>query len=130
VRGHANKRIRLLIVDDETLVLRALARTLGREYDVGVLSSPVEALELLAAGERWDVILSDVMMAEMDGVEFAKRAAGACPALAGRIVLMTGGASTASARAALEQSGLPVIAKPIDFAKLRALLARLGSVQS
>jgi len=42
---------------------------------------------------------------------------------------MTGGASTQKARAALELSALPVIEKPIEFAKLRALLAKLSSKQ-
>jgi DNA-binding NtrC family response regulator len=126
VRGRSTKRKRLLIVDDEVMILRALGRTLKREYDVTALSSPEEALGRLASGESWDIVLSDVMMPEMSGVEFAKRAVGVCPDLAGRIALMTGGAASPEVRTALEQSGLPVIEKPIDFAKLRTVLATLS----
>jgi CheY-like chemotaxis protein len=130
VRGHASKRKRLLIVDDEVLILRALARSLGHEYEVTTLSSPEEALRRLTSGESWDAILSDVMMPVMNGVEFARRAVLACPGLAGRILLMTGGTSTPKARAALEQSGLPVVGKPIDFTKLLVMLGKISSKPS
>ena len=127
--GHANKRKRLFIVDDEATMLRTLARALGREYHVATLTSPEEALRHLTSGESWDIILSDVMMPVMNGVEFARRLAQARPDLAGRIVLMTGGAFTPMARTALERSGLPVIAKPFELDALRALLATISSGQ-
>jgi CheY-like chemotaxis protein len=127
VRGNGTKRRRLLILDDEALVLRALARALGREYEVTVLSSPEEALLRLASGDSWDAILSDVMMPEMNGVEFARRAVATRPELAGRLVLMTGGASMPGTCTLLEKSGLPVITKPFDITSLRALLATISS---
>jgi DNA-binding NtrC family response regulator len=127
VRGHGNKRKRLLIVDDEHLVHRALTKALGREYDVTTCSSPEVALRLLASDRSWDVILTDVTMPEMNGVEFARRAVESHPELADRIVLMTGGISTPRIQAAVDQSGLPVIAKPFDFAILRSLLAKTSA---
>jgi CheY-like chemotaxis protein len=81
----------------------------------------MEALRFLELGSSCDAILSDVTMPEMDGVEFAQRVIRARADLAGRIVLMTGDARFSRA------SGLPVLGKPLDFAALRALLARFGS---
>lgn len=117
-------RRRLLVVDDEPLVLRALARALGREHDVTTLSSPDEALARLST-TTWDLVLSDVMMPEMNGVEFARRAVELCPGLADRVVLMTGGAFTLRVCAEMDESGLQVMSKPIDLPALRALLAKI-----
>ncbi len=127
--GPAKTRCSLLIVDDEVLVLRALSRVLCQEYDLTTFSSPEEALICLSRGS-WDIILSDVMMPEMDGVEFARRAVEARPELAGRIVLMTGGGPTLKTRTALAHSGLSVVAKPVDLDALLALLAKVSSGQA
>jgi CheY-like chemotaxis protein len=75
------------------------------------------------AGETWDAILSDVMMPGIDGVEFARRAVATKSELRGRIILMTGGVAIQKLRTAVEESGLPVIAKPVDLPALRLLLA-------
>jgi CheY-like chemotaxis protein len=115
LRKIAGARKRLLIVDDELIVLRALATALRLQYDVRTCSCPVEAPRCITVGESFHIILSDVMMPGIDGVVFARRVvAQARPDLAGRIVLMTGGLVTPVVRAAFEQSGLPVIAKPVS----------------
>ncbi len=116
--------MKVLIVDDEPLVLRSLARVL-HEYEAMPFSSPREALGRLSSGDSWDVILADVMIPEMNGVEFARRAVQVCPAMAGHIAVMTGGTCNAVIRNLLEQSTLPAIAKPFDLDALRALLATL-----
>jgi CheY-like chemotaxis protein len=127
VRGKATKRKRLLIVDDEVILLSTLARALKRQYEVTTLSSPEEALEHLASGASWDVVLSDVMMPEMNGVEFASRVVATRPELSGHIALMTGGVASPRAQAALQGCALPVIQKPFDPAELRELLTKLAS---
>lgn len=71
--GDGSNPKRVLIVDDEALVFRALARALRPEYVATTLSCPEDALRLLAAGDSWDAVLSDVMMPAMDGFEFTKR---------------------------------------------------------
>ena len=86
------KRKRLLIVDDENLVVRALARLLANDFQVVTASSGDDALRCVTTGEPVDVVLSDITMPGMNGLEFALRAVEARPALRGRIVLMTGGA--------------------------------------
>ena len=129
VRGRTNggERRRLLVVDDEELILRSLSRALRHEYEVVAATSGKEALRLTTSGEHWDIVLSDVTMPEMSGLELASRLVQACPALSGHIVLMTGGAKTAQAQALLERSGLPVVSKPLDLANLLGVLASAGS---
>ena len=129
MRGPTNggERRRLLIVDDEELILRSLSRALRRAYEVVTTTSPIEALRLASSGEHWDVVLSDVTMPEMSGMELASRLSSSCPTLLGRIVLMTGGAHTEQAHSALERCGMTVITKPIDMSHLLRVLESVGS---
>ena len=123
----SNERKRLLIVDDEELLLRSLGRALRNHFDVTISSSAEEALELTVAGECWDVVLSDINMPGMNGIELAARLAQACPALLGHIALMTGGALSRQMQSTLERSGLEVITKPIDTGTLLVVLARVSA---
>ena len=129
VRGPTNggERRRLLIVDDEEMILRSLSRALRREYEVVTTTSPIEALRLASSGEHWDIVLSDVTMPGMSGIVLASRLSSSCPALVGRIVLMTGGAQTEQAHATLERCGLTVITKPIDMSNLLRVLESVAS---
>jgi PAS domain S-box-containing protein len=115
------KRGKVLVVDDELLVGKSLARLLSA-HDVTVLTSPVEVLQRAAAGERWDVVLCDLMMPEMSGMELEERLASEAPEVVGRIVYLTGGAFTDRSRAFLE-AGRPHLEKPVDPADLRAQVA-------
>ena len=108
----------MLIVDDEQVVLRALARLLEARYDVTTVSSPEGALHLIAAAS-WNAILTDVMMPTIDGVELAQRALAMRPELAGRIVLMSGGMP---AHVSLGTIGFPILQKPFSAEQARALL--------
>ena len=112
----------MLILDDEAPILRALTRSLRHAYEVTTTTSPEMALVLATSGVSWDIVLSDVTMPVMSGIEFAQRAVHARPALAGHIVLMTGGADTDHI---LESCGLPIVTKPIDLSNLLAALERV-----
>ena len=63
---------RILIVDDEAPNLESLRDILGRSYPVTTCLRAGEALEKIAAGEEYSVVISDYMMPEMSGVEFFK----------------------------------------------------------
>jgi CheY-like chemotaxis protein len=115
----------VLIIDDEPFVLRVLSRLLQRDYDVLTLSSPREALRRIAAGEEWSCILSDMMMLEMSGLEFARRAGELKPELLPRIAFITGGPVALDEREALRQRPFPVLYKPFEAEALRALVASL-----
>jgi len=120
------ERARLLIVDDERLVGEAIARSLSEDNEVEVVTDAKQALERISAGERYDVILCDLLMPVMTGMDLYAEVVRAAPKLAGRIVFMTGGAFTSRARAFLASVANQCLEKPLDMSKLRSFLARAG----
>lgn len=89
------RRLRVLLVDDQVLVLRATASML-RELDVVTAASAKEALARLAEGSHFDVIVSDVSMPGMTGPELFVRVRERYPHLAERFLLLSGDSYTAS----------------------------------
>jgi CheY-like chemotaxis protein len=95
---------------------------------VTVVTSPLEVLRRATAGERWDVVLCDLMMPELSGMELEARIAAAAPDLVARMTYLTGGAFTERSQAFLAE-GRPWLEKPVDPAALRAHVAlRVASV--
>ena len=123
----SERRWRVLIVDDEPLLVRSYTRILERDHEVTALSSAKEALRRIEAGESWDVILCDLHMPELDGMAFYERLSRARPEQASRLVFITGGAFTPRAKAFLESTTRPTIEKPLHPEALRALVHRMGS---
>ena len=98
IRRVASRRGRVLIVDDEVVFANSLRRMLSREHDVTVANSGRAALELLRAGERFDVILCDLMMPEITGMDVHAQLLQLSPEQADRMIFMTGGAFTPAAQ--------------------------------
>jgi len=118
-----SRQARLLVVDDEPLVARGVTRLLQGECSAEGTSSAKEALERLSKGERFDLLLCDVMMPEMSGEAFFHQLAQVAPDQRERVVFITGGAFTPEARAFLES--LPpgrCVFKPLAAEVLRALV--------
>ena len=115
-------RARILLVDDDALVARALKRGLSRNHEVDVASGGAAALELLERGERYDLILCDVMMPEMTGMELFETLRQRWPQVADRVVFVSGGAFTPNAQAFLEDHRDRVLDKPIDPKALQACI--------
>lgn len=119
---------RVLIIDDERIIVRAIERTLGAEHDVFSANSAGEALDRIVAGERFDVILCDLMMPKMSGIELHAALCGVAPDQAARIIFLTGGAFTARGRDFLGAIPNRWMGKPFDVHELRALvLAQMGA---
>ncbi len=116
------RRARVLVVDDEPLVGRGIRRVLGRDHEVVVVTDPREALERLAGGERFDLVLCDLLMPQMTGMELHHRLAQVAPQAADQLVFMTGGAFTPGAQAFLAAGPRAVLAKPFDEQLLRELV--------
>jgi signal transduction histidine kinase len=115
-------RGRVLVVDDEEALGRALGRSLSAHHDVIFLTSGAEALERLAGDERFDVILMDVMMPEMSGMGLFERIRRMRPELASRVVFLTGGAFSDASRDFLDRVPNPRLEKPVDLADLLSLV--------
>lgn len=115
---------RLLVVDDEPLVGRAVKRVLAAQSDVHCTTSALEALELLRDPQNhFDLVLCDLMMPEMTGPEFRAALLAVRADLAERLIFITGGAFTPEMEQFLSQSACPHILKPFDVPMLRSLVA-------
>jgi len=120
------RRGRILVVDDEPLILSAIRRSLGTEHEVVTATQAVQALDRITAGERFDVVLCDLLMPNMTGMDLHARLVSAAPDQAEKMIFLTGGAFALRARTFLEQSRNLWIEKPFDPAALRNLInARL-----
>lgn len=116
------RRGRVLVVDDEAAVGRAVRRVLVAEHDVDVVTGAREALRRIAGGERFDVIVCDLMMPEMSGMDLHAELTMVAPDQAERMIMLTGGAFTARASQFLDTVPNPRVEKPFDAANLRALV--------
>jgi len=117
-------RARILVVDDEALVGKVLARSLRKDHDVTVVTSARAALDRLASGERYDLVLSDLLMPEMSGMDLYDELRAKDASMARRLVFLTGGAFTPAAREFLSRTPVTCLEKPFDLGVLRAALAR------
>ena len=118
----AVRRGRILVIDDEEMIGKAVKRALP-EHDVETTTSAREALDRLKAGERWDLVLCDVMMPVLSGMEFHQRLAAQLPSLSERVVFLTGGAFTPAAQAYLDDVSNLRIDKPFNLDLLRQVVA-------
>ena len=116
-------RSRILIVDDDAMVLSALRRRLRRRYDTVTVLGGVEALARLAEDPHFDAIICDLMMPEVDGKSFYETVQGEHPRLADRIVFMSGGAFTPRLRKFAASVSNPVLQKPVTRDHLESMLA-------
>ena len=87
------------------------------------------ALELIQAGEGFDLILCDLRMPVMTGIEFYELLLSRDPALAARMIFMTGGAFTARAEAFLERSTNERLDKPFKLGQLESAILRVTSAR-
>jgi two-component system, NtrC family, sensor kinase len=99
----ASRSARVLVIDDEPLIGRSIARLLGSAHEVVVLTSARAALARIGAGERFEAIFCDLMMPDLSGMDLHAELARQAPEQAARMIFMTGGAFTARSRAFLEQ---------------------------
>jgi signal transduction histidine kinase/ActR/RegA family two-component response regulator len=115
------KTTAILIVDDEPFIGRALSRHL-RAHAVTIARSGAEALALIEGGARYDLILCDMMMPELSGMDVYEAVQKKHPELLESFVFMTGGTFTTRAQAFRETVQNVFIAKPIDVAVIHSLV--------
>lgn len=111
---------RILVVDDDPVVTRMLSRVLS-DYVVVVAESGRDGLERLEQ-DAFDVVLCDLNMPGMSGMDFYEAARAADPERASRIVFMTGGALTAESYEFLSRLPNSWLEKPFDLGALRRLV--------
>lgn len=116
---------RVLIIDDDPMVANSLRRLLAtREVDIA--DSGRRGIEMLRENDRFEVVLCDLMMPEVSGMDVYEAIMEERPDLAARFIFMTGGAFTERARAFLERVPNPKLEKPFDSKTLRLLVSGHG----
>ncbi|PZU11134.1 MAG: response regulator [Sphingobium sp.] len=119
--------VRILLAEDDESMRTYLARALERSgYDVVAVASGVEALPHLGP-HRFDLLLTDIVMPEMDGIELAQHAAQVAPDM--RIMFITGFAAvTLKAGKAVPQA--KVLSKPFHLRDLVLEVERMFGSES
>jgi CheY-like chemotaxis protein len=116
--------IRVLLVDDEELIRRPMSRFLGkRGAEITEAGDGLAALERVRAGLEPHVILADLRMPRMDGAEFYQRLQEEKPALADRVLFLSGDITHLAGRGLAEVPRDRVLVKPVELAELERRIA-------
>lgn len=115
--------VRILIIDDDPMVVRAMERLL-RGHDLTTTANGSDAISAIAAGAHFDLILCDLMMPGITGVDVYEQLAALGRGIEERIVFLTGGAYTDRTRDFLASVPNPCVEKPVSSKGLAAILAK------
>ena len=108
--------LKILLAEDDTSMREYLQRALQRVgYDVEAVGCGTEAMPLLEAG-KYDLLLTDIVMPEMDGIELARRAAELDPDI--KIMFITGFAAVALNSDSAAPKNAKVLSKPVHLREL------------
>jgi len=119
-------RGRILIVDDEPRLAEAVKDMIGGNHETKVVTKGEDALALLmqeSDDKCFDLILCDLHMPEVSGMDLHQKLAERRPATAERMVFMTGGTFTQRSREFVNRVANTCIDKPIDVLQLREIVA-------
>jgi putative nucleotidyltransferase with HDIG domain len=114
---------RILVVDDEETIREIVSSMLaGAHFQTRQAASGIEALAILESGEDFDLVLSDLMMAEMDGIALLERAKERYPDMP--IVMVTAVHDIQVALQALRNGAYDYLLKPFEREQLLATVRR------
>ncbi len=115
----------MFVVDDEPLLGQTLQLALDETCDVTLETSGQSARRRLVEGEQCDVVLCDLGLPDLSGMEVYRAVVRDRPDLVPAFVLITGGAVTAEARAFMEQHTGPLLQKPFTITQVERLVQTL-----
>jgi two-component system, NtrC family, sensor kinase len=116
----------VVVVDDEPMVLAAVARDLADYHDTETVGSGAVLMDRLRLGERFDAILCDVMMPDMTGMAVYEEVRRLEPRQAERMVFMSGGAFTAEAQQFARAMSHRLVEKPYQVHHLVSVIAEVS----
>lgn len=113
---------RLLVVDDEPIVGKRLHQVFSKiGFEIETYTEPAAAMTAMAA-RPFDLVVTDLKMEGMDGLEVLKRAKAMNPAV--RVIIITGYASPDTAELAQQQGVFEFLAKPFRLDELKQVIFR------
>ena len=116
---------RILLADDDGATRDLVKRALEADgHHVSATQDGAEALDRLAGGERFDVLVSDVNMPGLDGISLAERAAAAFPQIA--ILLMSGFPEELDKARRINAVRLGTLSKPFTLEQVKAAVKRVA----
>jgi two-component system, NtrC family, response regulator HydG len=114
--------IRVLVIDDNRSFAETVSETLQRVgYDCTIATSGPEGARLIESDD-WDVVLTDLRMAELDGLAIVRKAREAVPDA--EVVVITGFGDVKTAVEAIKQGAANYLTKPVDMEELRAIVQK------
>ncbi len=116
---------RVLVVDDEPKICSMLERWLRDRYTVRTAGSGEEAQQILDQDPTYDLILSDVMMPGISGIDLYRWIKDRTPEMTGRVVFMTGGVFTSRTKEFLEETQSQILHKPLERKEVERRLAEI-----
>jgi len=120
---------KILVVDDELLVRQVLTRALNDEgYEVEAVTSANDALDRLDS-QNYDLVLLDVKMPGMSGIELFENIQKVIPALTKKVVFITGDVMGSDTNGFFSSNDIPYITKPFDIEKLKREINRMLTTQ-
>jgi len=119
-------QLQVLIVDDEPEIRRALQRILNRSCAVSMCANGAEAWQRLVSGEKYDVILCDLLMPEMTGMDLFRVLAREYPDQAERLLFLTGGATSEATRMFIAKHANRVVSKPFKPAEVEVAVRTMA----
>ena len=123
------ERASVLLIDDDAIVARSVARQLSGEFRVTVATSSAEGLRLLMEDPTaFDVILCDFLMDEHDGEDVWRAVEVIDPHLTRRMAYLTGAAGTGRAAAFAREVDAPFLSKPPDLVELTETVRYLTAI--
>jgi CheY-like chemotaxis protein len=108
----------ILVIDDEPIITSVVRRILGARYTVETCNEASQALAWLKQGRRFDLILCDLMMPHMSGMDFHEEVSCCFPMQLPSLFFLTGGAFTQKTRAFLNSIPGRFLEKPFQSAEL------------
>jgi DNA-binding response OmpR family regulator len=114
----------ILVIDDEVRIGRVLNRILSRDYDVTVMSEASSAASALESN-LYDLVICDLRMPGISGIELYERAVGSDSKYAGRFLFLSGDLSGDQNEAFFARTGEARLGKPFELAELRERVASM-----
>jgi two-component system NtrC family sensor kinase len=126
VESVVDAQAHLLIVEDDPLIATYLTRGLGKHLKLTLVDSALPALKLFEEGGTFDLVLSDLHMPDLSGLELRRRVLALDPDMAAKFTFMTGGSVDPEAQDFLVRERDRCLDKPFTISQLRDFLRRQG----